>query len=429
MGVSIIYLSPIFYSQSNHGYDTANYRVIDPYKGSNQDFNELAKEVHKRGMYLILDGVFNHTGNDSIYFNEYGTFDTVGAYQSVDSPYYEFYRIVDGNPTFWWGHTNEPVCDGDSPKWQDYIYGDDGIMPYWIEQGADGYRYDVADELTDKFLEGGRDSVYKKKKDAYFCGEVWKNPMRMGRGYISSGKCLDSVMNYPLSDALISYFKECDINKLKDICYQILVEYPKDTILSLMNFSSTHDISRIINILGFDDKFKDNNCNREWIWDLKDNDLRMKHHKLSKEQYEKGKIMTQAYLFALTFFPGNLSIFYGDEVCAQGLGNLANRCPFPWDNMDKQMLQFVRKTVGKTRMKYTFLETAGTEIVRIDENHFVFERYSENGRKSMLIIVSRRDEETLVSVPRKYRNSKVIAALRGERKKLGPYGAIALKRR
>lgn len=429
LGVSIIYVSPIFYSQSNHGYDTGDYRRIDPYKGSNYDFEELCKEIHKRGMYLVIDGVFNHTGNDSIYYNQYGTFDTIGVYQSTESPYYNFYkRGKNGELSFWWGYKNMIKCDSDGKEWQDYIYGPDGVIPYWIRKGADGVRYDVADELTDKFLGGCRKAARKINPNTFLYLEVWYNPMRMERDYISSGKCADSSMNYLFADALIGYFKESDVDNLKNVCWQILVEYPEDTILTLMNFSSTHDISRIIDIFGIEDKFKSKYETREWRWDLKISEDRMSNYRLSCEEYKRGKMITQAYLFALTFWPGIVSIFYGDEVCAQGLGNLANRCPFPWDSMDKEMLKFVKKVVGEMRKRYKFLERAHTNVIRIDGEHFVYERYYDTGRKSILIVVSRSNEETHFTVPKKYRKAKVIASLRAERRTLGPYGAIAFRR-
>ena len=163
---------------------------------------------------------------------------------------------------------NLPVCDGNSKEWQNYIYGEHGIIDQWFELGIDGLRLDVADELSDSFIEGIRRAVKRNKKDGFILGEVWYSPMRMNRGYIESGKGMDSNMNYLLIDALIRYFKYNDIGKLYDVIYQLITEYPKDTLYSLMNFTSTHDISRIINILGS----YDFNEYSEWSWNLRSDD-------------------------------------------------------------------------------------------------------------------------------------------------------------
>ena len=200
LGVSIIYLSPIVWAQSNHRYDTSDYENVDPYLGTNKDLYELCNKAHKLDMKVILDGVFNHTGNDSKYFNEFNTFDELGAYQSKDSEYYPFYRkYIKDNKVFfdyWWGMKNLPVCDGESPKWQDDIYGEGGVIDLWFSLGIDGLRLDVADELSDEFIEGIRKAVKRNKEDGFIIGEVWKNPMHMDRGYLESGKGMDTVMNY-----------------------------------------------------------------------------------------------------------------------------------------------------------------------------------------------------------------------------------------
>ena len=378
LGVSILYISPIVSSQSNHRYDTADYEMIDPYAGNLEDLKSLCDAAHKRGMKVIVDAVFNHTGNDSKYFNQYGNFDTVGAYQSSSSYYFPFYRTYQNNGEtcfdYWWGMKNLPVCNGYSREWQDYIYGEGGVIDLWFSCGIDGLRLDVADELTDEFIEGIRTAVKRNKQDGFILGEVWKNPMRMNRGYLSSGKGMDSVMNYPLVDALIRYFKYEDQDKLREVLRQLKTEYPDDTLFSLMNFTSTHDISRILNILGT----KEFDYTGEWAWDPSNRDLNyQKKFQMSEEEYKRGKEIYQTYLFTLTFLPGILSIFYGDEAGVQGLGNLANRKPFPWDNIDSEILEFVR-WMGRIRQRESFLEKADFRLVDLNNQCFSFERFDQN---------------------------------------------------
>ena len=176
LGVKIIYLSPVVYSQSNHRYDAADYEKVDPYIGINADLKQLCMKAHAKGIKIILDAVFNHTGNDSKYFNEYGTFSELGAYQSDFSSYKDFYKMTykDGKREFayWWGMKNLPVCDGDSHVWQEYITGVNGIIDQWFNLGIDGLRLDVADELTDNFINLIRNAVKRNKSDGFILGEV-----------------------------------------------------------------------------------------------------------------------------------------------------------------------------------------------------------------------------------------------------------------
>lgn len=427
LGVDIIYLSPIVHSQSNHRYDASDYENVDPYVGSNEDLKHLCDEVHKRGMKIVLDAVFNHTGNDSKYFNEYGTFDTIGAYQSIYSTYAPFYKkhYHDGKLyyDYWWGMPNLPVCNGYSHEWQNYIYGENGIIDKWFNLGIDGLRLDVADDLTDEFIEGIRRAVKRNKKDGFILGEVWKNPMRMNRGYIESGKGMDSVMNYQLVDALIRYFKYNDVYKLDYIIKDILREYPTDTINTLMNFTSTHDISRAINIFST----YDFNEYSDWAWNSSNNDLDWcKNFKLTKEQYEHGKKMYKAYLFTLAFLPGILSIFYGDEVGVQGIGNLANRKPYPWNKEDLDILNYF-KYIGNIRKQESFLQEAELHILDINKDYFMFERYTPEER--ILTTINRTNDYQEFYVPKEYQNKTKTYTLNKSRSGyLSPYGGITIKK-
>ncbi len=428
LGVSILYLSPIVYSQSNHRYDTSDYEQVDPYAGNWDDLEELCDKAHHRGMKVVLDAVFNHTGNDSKYFNEYGTFPTEGAYQNPNSYYAKYYkkREIDGKVYFsyWWGFHNLPECNGNSYEWINYITGVGGVIDKWFSHGIDGLRLDVADELTDYFIEQIRTAVKRNKEDGFIIGEVWKNPMRMNRSYIESGKGMDTVMNYPLVDSLMRYYKYGDKDKLRYTIEDIQTEYPTDTINSLMNFTSTHDISRAINIFATDEF----NPSSEWVWDPKNTDrsYQEKYH-ISKEDYERGKDLYKAYLFSLAFLPGNLSIFYGDEVGLEGLGNLENRRTFPWDDMDVELLVFFRK-IGEIRRREKFLEKAELKVRNIQPNHFMFERILDD--EKMLITVNRTDKKGFLLVPPEYEYPDYAYTLNESKiDYLNPYGGIAIKKK
>ena len=427
LGIDIIYLSPIVKSQSNHRYDTADYEEVDPYAGSNEDLKKLCDKAHTLNMKIVLDAVFNHTGNDSKYFNEYGTYNTVGAYQSKDSVYSPFYRKHEENGQivydYWWGMKNLPECDGNAKEWIDYITGEGGIIDKWFSLGIDGLRLDVADELNDNFIKRIRNAVKRNKEDGFIIGEVWKNPMRMNREYISSGKEMDTVMNYLFIDALLRYFKYADVDKLKETLKEILIEYPDDTIKTLMNFTSTHDITRAINLFATDEFQR----NSEWSWNLNNSDYTWcKNYHLSQEQYNKGKQIMAPYIFTLTFFPGILSIFYGDEIGVEGMGNLSNRKPFPKTNHDQGLLA-IFKTADKKRKIEPFLRNADIDIKEVNEKYFMFERYDENNH--ILVAVSRVGEDIDINIPKEYQNaSKIYTLNKSNPNHLPPYGAVAIKK-
>ena len=436
LGVDIIYLCPISESQSNHRYDTADYKSVDPYAGTTDMMKEMCEKAHKYGIKVILDVVFNHTGNDSIYYNEYGHYDSIGAYQvakdprykGMVSPYSDFYdtdcHFGKHEFKFWWNQPNMPKCNGKSEHWRNFICGKEGAIYFYFSLGIDGLRLDVADELLDEFVEDTHTAAVRNKPYAFLMAEMWENNP-MDRGFLKNAKGIHSLMNYRLTDAIMRYYKYCDVNKLREALRFISTEYPEGTILTLMNFTSTHDISRAIEIFG---------CNifneyALWAWDLiKGNgDCEwIKQHKMTSYEYHCGKRVLKSYCFALTFLQGIFSIFYGDEVGVQGVGNLVNRAPYPWGHRDKDLLKYFRG-LGKIRKENQFLRTAEQKIVKIDHEHFVFERYNKN--ESIMVIVSRTHHITKVDLPEEYRDGEVVARLKScTKQELSPFGAIAIRK-
>ena len=429
LGVSILYLSPIVESQSNHGYDASDFEVIDHYKGSELDLKNLCDKAHEMGMSVILDGVFNHTGNDSKYFNEYGNYPGVGAFQSKESPWYEIYRKIYGsdgklNFDYWFGFKNMPQCDGLNPKWINYITGVNGVIDKWFSLGIDGLRLDVADELLDSFIYDIRKACRRNKDEFIIIGEVWKNAMRQNRNYVSPDH-MDTVMNYLQSDAMLRYFKYSDTYKFGYVLDDIAREYPDRAKKTLMNFASTHDTSRGISILGNYEAFSPNN---EYAWDLnKGLDLSyIKNFRLSKVAYERAKELLKLYNFTLCFMPGIFSIFYGDEVGVQGLGNILNRKAYPWGREDLELLGHYRE-IGRIRAKESFLEDASTpKVLELNNNMFMFERESSDGK--ILTAVNRTDDELQFRFPDEYAHSNKVYTLRKSRKgALDRHGGIAIK--
>ena len=422
LGISIIYLSPIVESQSNHRYDTADYLKVDPYAGRMEDLKLLCDKAHELGIKIILDAVFNHTGNDSIYFNEYNSYDSIGAFHNRDSYYSKFYQKENNNFKYWWGFKNLPECDCNSKEWQEFICGNNGVIDNWFKMGIDGLRLDVADELSDHFIKLIRKACNRNKSDSFIYGEVWEQPIYKNRNYIMSGHAMHSIMNYRGMDALIRYYNYTDIDKLNNVISMILSEYPKETRDSLMNSLSTHDISRIITILGCPNLF---NQNSRWAWDLNsyiDNEF-IKKFKLTEEEYKLAKEKYLSYLLSMSFLPGNLTLFYGDEAGLQGLGNLQNRRYFPWHNIDEE-IELLVKNIGKAKNNNRFLKDAELKVININNKYFMYERY--NNLDKLLVCTSRTSKEVPINVPEEYK-TKVLSLKKSTNSLLSPYGGIVMK--
>ena len=383
LGVTCIYLNPIFESHENHRYNTANYRNVDPLLGTNEDFRLLCEDAEKHGISIILDGVFSHTGADSIYFNKFGRYDTVGAWQSTDSPYYSWYTFFgDHQYEAWWGIDTLPNVVETNPDYLNYICGDGGVLDYWISLGAAGYRLDVADELPDGFLDALRKCVKKNGEEKIVIGEVWedasnKESYGVKRRYLL-GDQLDSVMNYPFREAIINYIKGMDANTFKDWIMGILENYPKQTVDVLMNFVSTHDIERAINRFGgqnCDDKSKD--------W--------MAENWLSDAEYKRGKQLLKAAMVLQFFLPGVPSIYYGDEVGLQGWKDPFNRRCFPWGNEDEDLLEYTRE-LGILRKSSSVFVDGELEFLLTENELLVFSRFHRNSGESVILILNRSEQ-------------------------------------
>ena len=439
LGVEILYLSPIVYSQSTHRYDASDYEMVDPYAGTMEDLKELCDEAHKRGMKVVLDAVFNHTGSDSKYFNKYQNEEWIesehdkGAYHDSESKYSKFYKKVYGADgkiyqKYWWGFDTLPVCDGQSLEWQEYITGVGGVIDKWFACGIDGLRLDVADELTDYYIELIRQAVHRNKEDGFILGEVWENPMYMRdefgnkRTYIESGKGMDTVMNYNFIKALIRYFRYGESNELAGKIKECRDSYPEDTFYTAMNFTSTHDMTRGVSLWDL----AIFNYHGKWPWNLNNEDHKWaQSYKMSSEQLEEAKNILQAYVFFLTFYPGILSVFAGDEMGVPGVGNLDNRKTMPWNNPDEMLIDFF-KTMGAIRKEETFMHTADIRVRNINPNYAAFERIKDEER--ILVVINRTGEEQQFIVPEEYKEAKKVYSLKKSKTgQLGPYGGVAMK--
>lgn len=336
MGVGIIYLNPIFMAYSNHRYDTADYKRIDPLLGTEEDFVSLCHEAHKLDIKIILDGVFSHTGSNSVYFDAKGIFGN-GAVSDENSPYREWYQFENypTKYTAWWGIDTLPCVDELSGSYMDYIINSpDSVLEHWMRFGADGFRLDVADELPDKFISAFHKKLKEINPDALLIGEVWEDASNKisysaRRRYFSDSN-LDSVMNYPFKEAIIGYVKrEITGNEFADRVMTIVENYPRPVLDCLMNLLSTHDTPRIITALSG----KGDGMSK----------VEKANFRLSGEELERA--LTLAKLSALLQFtlPGNPSIYYGDEIGMEGFEDPLNRAYYEWDKQNTSLKEFYRK--------------------------------------------------------------------------------------
>lgn len=365
--VSILYLNPIFKSRSNHRYDTGDYMTIDPILGTQASFENLASECKKRGISIILDGVFNHTGDDSLYFNRYGTYPTTGAFQSKSSPYYLWYNFIQypSNYSSWWGIDAMPNVNEMYPDFQNFIFNHpNSVIRHWMNAGASGWRLDVADELPDEFITGLKDAMIKENPDSILIGEVWEDASRKIaydklRTYFS-GHELDAVMNYPFRETFISFILgEKSAPQVQRIMMSLYEHYPKDQFMGNMNLIGSHDRRRILTVLGE---------SYDYLGDIEPNPSH-----LSENQYDLAKKRLKFLSLIQMTFPGVPCIYYGDEVGVEGFEDPDNRRTFPWGKEDTDLLDWYR-TITTLRAENKVLQKGTWEPHDAGDDLLVFDR-------------------------------------------------------
>ncbi len=387
LGVKTLYLNPIFMAFSNHRYDTADYKRVDPMLGTEDDFINLCNVAHKNGIKIILDGVFSHTGCNSIYFDKYHVFGN-GAYSNQNSPYKSWFQFENypEKYTSWWGITTLPCVNELNEDYLNYIIeGEDSVIEHWLKLGADGYRLDVADELPDEFILRLKNKVKQVKPDAIVIGEVWedasnKEAYSVRRRYFVDSE-LDSVMNYPYRNAIIDFVrKRINATSFKEQIMNIAEHYPKPVLDCVMNSLSTHDTARILNVLESEGEHK----SKEEKADLY----------LSGDKLENAISMEYVASFLQFVLPGCPCIYYGDEAGLQGYDDPLNRRYFPWDNINEKVVSHY-KDLANLKNTYQLLKTGDIDVKEIGDHAVEIIRKSNN--KKLKIIVNLGDEPVDVS--------------------------------
>lgn len=418
LGVNVIYLNPVFASISNHRYDTSNYKKIDPILGTEGDFTELVKVAEENGMKIVLDGVFNHVSDDSVYFDRYyrylGTSEKVGAYPFwayvydymnekgaeledaktaakdyfaseygiTDFSYTKWFdvynsQLVDhdgnnavdtvglraGKPVYgydgWWGYDNMPVIkstDGSefrTGNWaEEIIHNDNGdsVTEYWISKGNDGWRLDVANEVSDETWQNFRDSVKSLNSDAVIIGEIWTDASK----YLM-GDMYDSVMNYVFRGAVTGYAMGSSAEDTANTLEKLRERYPKEAFYAMMNLVASHDTSRLLSYL---DGIGDDRAQKDAA----------SAFPTFEGTSDTAKARQKLVAFLQFTYAGAPTIYYGDEIGMVGADDPDDRRAFTWGKGDQATVSWYAK-LAAIRNQYSALRTGSVEVIdSSDEN-------------------------------------------------------------
>ncbi|MGA4721777.1 alpha-amylase family glycosyl hydrolase [Fictibacillus nanhaiensis] len=420
LGVNTLYLNPVAHAASNHKYDATDYKAMDPMFGSPEEFKAFTKELKKRKMHLILDGVFNHVGDDSIYFDRYGKYDTVGAYEywasiydlmstkglteaeakkqteakftkegQKFSPYgfHNWFNIenekVNGVYKYqaWWGFDSLPeiksipgeAVDYDSElnnkPFADYImYDEDSAAKSWLDRGASGWRLDVANEVDTEFWREFRKELKEgKKEDPLILGEIWDDASEYFLGDL-----YDSVMNYRFRGAMIDYLKNGNAEGAENQMNAVFEDYPQEAFYALMNLMGSHDTPRAAFILG----------NGTDSYERAELDPKY-DHELGVKRLKLAAILQMGYAGAPT-------LYYGDEAGVTGSKDPDDRRTYPWGSEDKNLVKHYQ-SIGKVRADYHALFSYG------ELNHLYAEKdvlaYTRTDKKNAALVITNRGNE------------------------------------
>lgn len=364
LGVTLIYLNPISLAYSNHRYDTANYFEIDPVLGSKEEFKLLINKAHEKGIKIMLDGVYNHTGDDSVYFNKYGNYNEIGAYESKDSKYYDWYEFKNYPNKYkcWWDIDILPAINKSSKSFWEYIAGKNGVISHYMNLGVDGFRLDVVDELSSPFVKKIRKAIKSVNSEGIVLGEVWEDATNKiayneQKEYFL-GKELDSVMNYPLKDAIISYILTKDAKVLSKVIKTQINNYPKKSLDILMNILGTHDTARILTVL----TGVDTNITR---YEAVKVEIPNELISVAKNRLKMATVL----LYTLYGLP---TIYYGDERGMLGFKDPFNRKCINWSKGNSE-IEFY-KTLGKIRKSEKVFLDGELEILNDKNGAIIFKR-------------------------------------------------------
>ena len=377
LSVTTLYLCPIFEADSNHRYNTADYMAIDPMLGTEEDFITLCREAHNRGMRVMLDGVFNHTGSNSRYFNAQGYYPQLGAAQSTASIYYPWYTFHQWPHEYdaWWGVQTLPAVNESNPDYRQFIIsGEDSVIRHWMRRGADAWRLDVADELPDDFIAEIRQTMSEENPDSFLLGEVWEDGSNKvaysrRRRYLLGGET-NGLMNYPFRSAALNWVTGGDAADFRDAMETLRENYPPSAFYSALNILGTHDTVRVLTLLGVAQGAET------------DTKGQRASYRLGPAERIRGTMRLRLAVLLLYAFPGSPTIYYGDEAGMEGFEDPLNRGTYPWGSEDSAILKYYRR-LGVLRKERISLQRGAISYLYAKGGGLVFRRETD-------------DEQTLV---------------------------------
>ncbi len=385
LGVNCIYLNPIFESPSNHRYNTSDYEKVDPILGGDEALMRLADEAKKQGIRLMLDGVFSHTGDDSVYFNKYGRYEELGAYQSLESPYASWYDFVSFPENYhsWWGFKTLPELKENDPKYREFIAK---LLARYAAMGISSWRLDVADELPDEFIAFIRKKLKEHDGEAMLLGEVWedasnKESYGRRRAYVY-GNELDGAMGYPFRDALVDFLLyRMDAGGFMARMMTLMEHYPKPFYDAQLNLIGSHDTVRILTALsgapGRDAMTREDQA----------------VYMPDEESRRRGRARLLMAVTVQMAMPGVPCIYYGDEAGMTGMADPFSRRTYPWGREDNGLLSDYRKLCG-ARRNSAALTDGGCGMRAYGESVFAVLRSKDN--ESALLILNRSESSQIV---------------------------------
>ena len=416
LGTGIIYLNPIGKAFSNHRYDTGDYKIPDPMLGTEADFRDMCDAAHARGMKVILDGVYSHTGSNSLYFDREGTFGGNGAYCRQDSPFYHWYTFYQwpNNYHSWWNFDTLPTVNKMHPDFIRYVITDeDSVVAHWMKLGADGFRLDVADELPDEFIRMIHDRIREINPEALLMGEVWedasnKTAYNHRRRYFTNAE-LDSIMNYPFRTAILNFMRGRDDGRgFKETVMSIVENYPSQVVACNMNLLGTHNTPRILTALVDDfDGSREEKARR----------------RLSRNQLEVARDRLMMASFLQYTLPGCPSLYYADETCMEGYKDPFNRRTYPWGREDTEILGHFR-CLGKLRTQNIALRLGDIRFTVASDRHLAYTRSAQG--QTLSIYVNRSGDAWDIPTGR-VTFGKNIDTISPDRLTLGPRGFCVME--
>ena len=389
--VTTLYLCPIFEAASNHRYNTADYMKVDPMLGTEEDFRQLCADAAEKGIRIMLDGVFNHTGSNSRYFNADGYYDNLGAAQSPMSPYYRWFNFSHWPDQYdaWWGIHTLPAVNETHPDYRGFIItGEDSVVRHWLRAGASGWRLDVADELPDDFIADIRKVMEEENPDSFLLGEVWEDgttkiAYSRRRKYLL-GSETHGLMNYPFRTAAINWLTGGDAAQFKETMETIRENYPPQAFYSCLNILGTHDTPRILTMLG--------NSGKAAL----DTKSQRAAYRLNFTEHQTGLARLRLAAMLAFSFPGSPTVFYGDEAGMQGFEDPLNRGTYPWGKEDLDLVDFYRK-LGALRDERRELQRGDIEYLYAKEGGLVFRRSLDGC--SAITALNAADEPLTLTLP------------------------------